>query len=81
MRQALNNDGALDMDVGQAFNAARQNYINYAASCPMPTSLEFMGRSFAIPSDKVCAIGAFIRLIVHAAAYLAALRILSRGIV
>lgn len=81
MGQALNLDGSGDWDLGQMFNNARQDYVNFSGSCPIPQSITVKGFTVALPQDDLCAIGRLIRLLMHAFGYLTVLSILSRGIV
>jgi len=80
MAQAMNVDGSGDWDVGQMFNTARQEYVNFAASCPIPQSLTVKGFTVNLPQDDLCSIGRLIRLLMHAFGYLTALAVLSKGL-
>lgn len=77
--RALNRDGTFDFDIYQAFQDNQQTYLDYSGSCPVPESIDFMGRTYALNTGIVCSLGTFTRFLIHIVAYMGLLRVLSRS--
>lgn len=74
---ALNKDGTKDFDILATFQAKRQNYLTFAASCNPDLSFDFKGVHYAIDTTALCQIGLVVKVLLHLAAYMALIRILT----
>lgn len=74
---ALNKDGTKDFDILATFQAKRQNYLTFSSSCNPDLSFDFRGQHYQIDTTALCQIGLVVRVLMHLAAYMMLLRILT----
>ncbi|WP_141018729.1 virulence factor TspB C-terminal domain-related protein [Azoarcus sp. DD4] len=71
---AMNKSGDLDIDLGQKFEEARQDYVTFTSECMPPPYFEFKGTTYTFNTEFLCQIADYIRLMVHLIAYMIVLR-------
>lgn len=74
---ALNKDGTKDFDILATFQAKRQNYLTFASSCNPDLSFDFKGVHYTFDTTALCQIGMVVKVLLHLAAYMALIRILT----
>lgn len=74
---ALNKDGTKDFDILATFQAKRQNYLTFASNCSHDLSFDFKGQHYAIDTTALCQIGMVVKVLLHLAAYMALIRMLT----
>lgn len=74
---AMNKNGDKDFDILATFQAKRQNYLTFASNCSHDLSFDFKGQHFAIDTTALCQIGMVVKVLMHLAAYMALIRMLT----
>lgn len=74
---ALNKDGAHDWDVLAKFQEKRQNYLTFSSSCSPNLGFDFKGVHYDFDTSILCQIGLVVKILLHLAAYLALIRLLT----
>ena len=74
---ALNKDGSQDFDIYQKFLQKRQTYLQFSSSCSPDLSFDFDGKHYQFDTTVLCQIGFVVKLLIHIAAYMALVRLLT----
>lgn len=74
---ALNKSGEKDFDILATFQAKRQTYLTFASSCNPDLSFDFKGVHYQFDTTVLCQLGLVVKVLLHLAAYMALLRMLT----
>lgn len=74
---ALNNDGSKDWDVLAKFQEKRQNYLTFSSSCAPDLSFDFKGEHYTFDTSVLCQLGLVVKILLHLAAYMTLIRLLT----
>lgn len=74
---ALNKDGSKDWDLMAKFSENRKEYLKFSSSCAMDLSFDFKGQHYVFDTSILCQIGLVIKVLLHLAAYLVLIRLLT----
>ncbi|MDX9943770.1 MAG: hypothetical protein RBS35_03140 [Azonexus sp.] len=78
---ALNKDGSKDLKLNEIWESKRQTYLSFANGCPVTErSFTLNGQTFTFDLSIVCTIGEFVKVLMHMAAYMFALRLFQRTV-
>lgn len=78
---ALNKDGSKDMKLNEIWESKRKAYLDFANGCPVAEkSFTFRGATYTFDLSIVCSIGEFVKVLMHLAAYMFALRLFQRTV-
>jgi hypothetical protein len=78
---ALNKDGSKDLKLNEIWDSKRKAYLDFANGCPVSEkSFTFRGQTYTFDLSIVCSIGEFVKVLMHLAAYMFALRLFQRTV-
>lgn len=69
------------MKLNEIWESKRKAYLDFANGCPVAEkSFTFRGATYTFDLSIVCSIGEFVKVLMHLAAYMFALRLFQRTV-